>query len=154
MDTVKKIKLTELKYKSKTLHIFGETEKMTTDNWKEYPVTVDAYWGTDDQGRMWSKFKKEDGKSKTDELILNAVCIVCDKAIADKQEWVCLDSAEQACEECMTIEKTAGDQVAYNLLKEAGFINNNDHSKCPKCGYEKLKSWFRFCVECGHKLKE
>ena len=151
---MKKIKLTELKYKSKTLHIFGESEKMTTDNWKEYPVTVDAYWGTDDKGRMWSKFKREDGKPKTNKPILDAVCIVCNKAIADKKEWVCLDSVEQACEECMTIEKTASDQVAYNLLKEAGYINNNDHSKCPECGYEKLASWFSFCVECGHKLKE
>ena len=150
---MKKIKLSELKYKSKTLHIFGESEKMTTDNWKEYPVTIDAYWGTDDQGRMWSKFKKEDGKSRTDELILNAVCIVCNKAIADKQEWVCLDTAEQTCKECMIIEKTTSDQVAYNLLKEAGFIHN-DHSKCPKCGYENLESWFSFCVECGYKLKE
>ena len=127
---------------------------MTTDNWKEYPVTVDAYWGTDDQGRMWSKFKKEDGKSKTDEPILNAVCIVCNKAIADKKEWVCLDSVEQACEECVTAEETTSDKVAHDLLKQAGLINNNDYSQCPNCGYEKLESWFSFCVEFGHKIKK
>ena len=143
---MKKIKLNKLKYKTKTLHIFGESEKITTDN----ELTIDVYWGTDDQGRMWSKIKKEGGKPKTGEPILGAACIVCSKAIADKQEWVCLDSAEQACEECMITEKTTGDQVAYNLLKEAGFI---DHPKCPECGYEKLESWFSFCVECGHKLK-
>jgi len=150
--------LKELKHRTKTLYIFGDaSKKMTTSNWIPSPVAIDAYWGTDDQGRMWSKLsklKKEDGKPKTDQPILAAVCIVCDKAIADKREWVCLDSAEQACENCMTIEKTASDQVAYSLLKEAGLINNNDHSKCPECGYEKLESWFKFCVECGYKLKE
>ena len=144
MGIVKKIKLNKLKYKTKTLHIFGESEKITTDN----ELTIDAYWGTDDQGRMWSRFKKENDAPKTSNHL--ALCVVCNKAIADKQEWVCLDSAEQACEECMTIEKTASDQVAYNLLKEAGFI---DYSKCPECGYEKVESWFSFCVECGHKLK-
>ena len=149
---MKKIQLKELKHKTKTLHIFGESEKMTTDDWREYPVTVDAYWGTDDQGRMWSRFKKENDAPRTNNHL--ALCVVCNKAVADKSEWVCLNSVEQACEDCVTIEEAAKDQVAYNLLKEAGFINNNDHSKCPKCGYEKLESWFSFCVECGHKLKE
>ena len=148
---MKKIRLKELKHKTKTLHIFGDSEKMTTDDWREYPVTMDVYWGTDDQGRMWSKFKSKNAAPKTNNHL--ALCVVCNKAVTDKSEWVCLNSTEQACEDCMTIEETTKDQVAHTLLRKAGLINN-DHSKCPKCGYEKLETWFRFCVECGHKLKE
>ena len=125
---------------------------MPTDNWKEYPVTVDAYWGTDDQGRMWSKFKRDGGKTETSSTLLDAVCIVCNKTIADKKEWVCLDNVEQACENCVIIEKTARDQIAHDLLKDAGLLT--EYFKCPECGYPKLKDWFKFCSECGHRLEE
>ena len=86
---MKKIQQSKLKHKTKTL---------SPDLWRY--GSIETHWGTDEQGRMWSKFERDDDRTIPDHS-LETACLICNKKIVDKKEWVCLDTAEQACEECI-----------------------------------------------------